>query len=173
MESLSCLVETNSRCPEVGRERRPSTTAALGRKRRPPTTVHVRNRAQRSQHAKNQFIKNKNLPDKAAGKDHRILKRHLKKCTKVKTDVENRRLLQHLPSSPNLELVWGYKSGRPLLARYKTCQNNLSTHCRELSGCFKGFRWYQVIVCAWYCHWLERRHIFLLIRSIPQRIFSA
>ena len=41
-------IKINSRCPEVGRKRRPSTTATLGRKRRSPTTVHVRSRATRS-----------------------------------------------------------------------------------------------------------------------------
>ena len=52
-------IEINSRCPK------------LGRKRRPPTTVHVRHKATRNSvhHTqRHQFVKNENLPDKAAGR---------------------------------------------------------------------------------------------------------
>ena len=59
-------LEVGSRCPEVGRRRRPSTTATLGRTRRPPTTVHVRERERqglRSQHRKTPVLRNKNLSE--------------------------------------------------------------------------------------------------------------
>ena len=52
-------------------------------------------------------------------------------------------------------------SGRPLVARYKAFQSNLSTYRRERSGCCIIFRRYLVIVYARCCHLLQRRHIFL------------
>ena len=80
-------IEIDSKCPEVAR------------KRRPPTTVHVRERESDKGSVRNtqrhQCFKNRNLPDKAAGRFIEFSNDILKNCTKVKTDVENCRLLQH------------------------------------------------------------------------------
>ena len=57
---------------------------------------------QRSQHAKTPVHQTLKSSGQACRQNHRMLKRLLKKCTKVKTDVENRRLLQHPPPPPRL-----------------------------------------------------------------------
>ena len=78
-------IEINSRCPEVGRQRRPSTTATLGRKRRPPTPVHLREResATRAAFATRKDTSAPKLKKKTfgqgCGQNHRIFKRHFEK----------------------------------------------------------------------------------------------
>ena len=64
----------------------------------PPTTVHMRERESDQGSVRNtqrhQRFKNKNLLDKAAGRIIEFSNDILKNYTKVKTDVENCRLLQ-------------------------------------------------------------------------------
>ena len=50
---------------------------------------------QRSQHAKTPVHQKEKSSEQGCGQNHRILKRLLKNCTKVKIDFENRCLLQH------------------------------------------------------------------------------
>ena len=90
----------------MGRKRCPFTTATLGRKRRPPTTVQVI----------------KKSSGQGCRQNHRILKRLLKNCTKVKTDVEIRRLLQHSPQS-----VGPSSKGPPPLSDVSTSHGRLWT----------------------------------------------
>ena len=81
-------VEIGSRCPEVGRKRRPSTTATLGRRQRPPTTVHVRESDKVSVlNTKDTITQKKKTFGQGCGQNYRNSKR-------LKIDVENCRLIQ-------------------------------------------------------------------------------
>ena len=79
-------VEINSRCPEVGR------------KRRPPTAVHVRERETRAAFATRKDTsaskKKKIFRTRLRAESSNFQTTFLKNCTKVKTDVENCRWLQ-------------------------------------------------------------------------------
>ena len=79
-------------------------------------TCERKRQGQRSQHAKTPVLQNKNILDKAAGGKKRISKRHVENCTKVKTDVENCRLLQHAGSQassdePQTQNVFSFELG--------------------------------------------------------------
>ena len=98
---LSTVLQDKTR-DSRGNILRNTLSPKVGRKRRPPTTVHVRNRATRnSVHHTSSSKKKKKSSGQSCRQNHRILKRLLNNCTKVQTDVEIRRLLQHSPSHPS------------------------------------------------------------------------
>ena len=94
--------EVNSRC-KLGQmfKSGPKTTpihdsSNTGPKTTPTNHGPREKQSDKEQRSPHQFIKNKNLPDKAAGRIIEFPNRLLKYCTKVKTNVDIRRLLQLL-----------------------------------------------------------------------------
>ena len=76
-----------------------------------------------------------------------------------------------LPIVPEYLFTGHNKSSRPSCCHVQALQVSLSTYRREFSGCFTTFRKCSVIVHAWFCHLLKRRHIILCPFAVSLNAF--
>ena len=82
-------------CTNHNRHRHKFQMSRSGPKTTPTNHGPREKQSDKEQRSPHQIINNKNLPDKAAGRIIEFSNDFWKNCTKVKTDVEIHRLLQH------------------------------------------------------------------------------